>query len=179
MLSAGENFQMIIFVGNGSFRKDFRRWLLQSSGRDILRFFRSLWTYEILFLTGLFNTKEHDHQDCLRHRLITAQRYRFLFLKSQYVNKPVKRLLYNHGLVSEEYGFSTPHYYNTIPTGPLTRPDGRPIKNRRIGLGRIWTFQESDQPWVPENVFLDQIFFSEFFSIWIGDRIDAVALRSV
>ncbi|CAB4430046.1 unnamed protein product [Rhizophagus irregularis] len=88
MLSAGENFQMIIFVGNGSFRKDFRRWLLQSSGRDILRFFRSLWTYEILFLTGLFNTKEHDHQDCLRHRLITAQRYRFLFLKSQYVNKP-------------------------------------------------------------------------------------------
>ncbi|CAB5128399.1 unnamed protein product [Rhizophagus irregularis] len=78
---------------------------------------------EIRFLRAcrrVFKTKDQNIPDPNRHRLRTAQRYHFLFLKSQYINKPVKHLKYNHGLVSENYGFSTPHYYKTT-----TRADSR------------------------------------------------------
>ncbi|PKK58466.1 hypothetical protein RhiirC2_796252 [Rhizophagus irregularis] len=59
------------------------------------------------------------------HRLRAAHLYRFLFLKSQYVNKPVKHLIYNHGLVSDDYGFRTPHYYMTL-NHVTSHADGRP-----------------------------------------------------
>ncbi|CAB5365018.1 unnamed protein product [Rhizophagus irregularis] len=73
----------------------------------------------------VFKTKDIP-PDPHRHRLRAAHRYRFLFLKSQYVNKLVKHLIYNHGLVSDDYGFCTPHYYTTLNHVP-SRVDGRPI----------------------------------------------------
>ncbi|PKY58078.1 hypothetical protein RhiirA4_479686 [Rhizophagus irregularis] len=57
----------------------------------------------------IFNRKEHNREDTMRHRLITAQRYRFLFLNSQYVNKPIKHLRYSRGLEYPDYGFYTPY----------------------------------------------------------------------
>ncbi|CAB5192882.1 unnamed protein product [Rhizophagus irregularis] len=95
----------------------------------------------------VFKTKEQNIPDLNRHRLRTAQRYRFLFLKSQYINKPVKHLIYNHGLVSEDYGFSTPHYYKT--TNHADSRAGRPIiRGYNHLIPEISPF--SDQPWVRE-----------------------------
>ncbi|EXX61678.1 uncharacterized protein OCT59_028747 [Rhizophagus irregularis] len=45
----------------------------------------------------------------MRHRLITAQRYRFLFLPSQYIYKPIKHLQYTHGIDYPDYGFKIPY----------------------------------------------------------------------
>ncbi|PKY51912.1 hypothetical protein RhiirA4_469230, partial [Rhizophagus irregularis] len=93
----------------------------------------------------VFKTKEQNIPDLNRHRLRAALRHRFLFLKSQYVNKPVKHLLYNHGLVSDDYGFATPHYYK-ITNYATPHADGRPI-NR--GYNRfISAIPLSGQPWV-------------------------------
>ncbi|PKC58942.1 hypothetical protein RhiirA1_540776 [Rhizophagus irregularis] len=95
----------------------------------------------------VFKTKEQNIPDPNRHRLRTAQRYRFLFLKSQYINKPVKHLQYNHGLVSEDYGFSTPHYYKT--TNHADSRAGRPIIRGYNHLTpEISPY--STQPWVRE-----------------------------
>ncbi|CAB4422657.1 unnamed protein product [Rhizophagus irregularis] len=95
----------------------------------------------------VFKTKEQNIPDLNRHRLRTAQRYRFLFLKSQYVNKPVKHLLYNYGLVSDDYGFSTPHYYKTT-NYDILRGDGRPIIR---GYDRLKSATPlNDQYWVRE-----------------------------
>ncbi|PKY44820.1 hypothetical protein RhiirA4_514879 [Rhizophagus irregularis] len=94
----------------------------------------------------VFKTKEQHIPDLKRHRLRAAQRYRFLFLKSQYVNKPVKHLIYNHGLVSEEYGFFTPHYYR-ITNQAVSRAD-RPIIRGYNHL--ISATPLSNQPWVRE-----------------------------
>ncbi|CAB4398035.1 unnamed protein product [Rhizophagus irregularis] len=80
-----------------------------------------------------FHAKEHNSFDTMRHRLITAQRYQFLFLPSQYIYKPIKHLLYTHGLDYPDYGFRIPYnqditsekdilvhtveQYNPIPAG--------------------------------------------------------------
>ncbi|PKY61083.1 hypothetical protein RhiirA4_431578 [Rhizophagus irregularis] len=95
----------------------------------------------------VFKTKAPNPPDLYRHRLRTAQRYRFLFLNSQYVNKPVKHLTYNHGLVSDNYGFRTPHYYK-IPSYVTSRADGRAIAKRRAPL--FTSAPAIGQPWVSE-----------------------------
>ncbi|PKB98698.1 hypothetical protein RhiirA5_430949 [Rhizophagus irregularis] len=56
-----------------------------------------------------FHAKEHNRLDTMRHRLITAQRYRFLFLPSQYIYKPIKHLQYTHGIDYPDYGFKIPY----------------------------------------------------------------------
>ncbi|PKY56499.1 hypothetical protein RhiirA4_476834 [Rhizophagus irregularis] len=103
---------------------------------------------EVRFLRScrrVFKTKEQNIPDLNRHRLRAAQRHRFLFLKSQYVNKPIKHLVYNHGLVSDDYGFSTPHYYKTTNYA-TPHADGRPIVR---GYNRfISPIPLRDQPWV-------------------------------
>ncbi|PKC02738.1 hypothetical protein RhiirA5_424795 [Rhizophagus irregularis] len=57
----------------------------------------------------IFNKPEHNQRNTPRHRLNTARRYRFLFLLSQYINKPIKHLKYTHGLDHPNYGFVTPY----------------------------------------------------------------------
>ncbi|PKC64564.1 hypothetical protein RhiirA1_442775 [Rhizophagus irregularis] len=80
-----------------------------------------------------FHAKGHNKLDTMRHRLITAQRYRFLFLPSQYIYKPIKHLHYTHGLDYPDYGFKIPinqditsqkdvvvhtvEQYNPVPAG--------------------------------------------------------------
>ncbi|GBC52622.2 hypothetical protein GLOIN_2v1784798 [Rhizophagus irregularis DAOM 181602=DAOM 197198] len=54
-------------------------------------------------------TQKHNRLDTMRHRLITAQRYRFLFLPSQYIYKPIKHLQYTHGIDYPDYGFKIPY----------------------------------------------------------------------
>ncbi|EXX76955.1 hypothetical protein RirG_028280 [Rhizophagus irregularis DAOM 197198w] len=57
----------------------------------------------------IFNKPEHNRRNTTRHQLNTARRYRFLFLPSQYINKPIKHLIYTHGLDYPNYGFVTPY----------------------------------------------------------------------
>ncbi|PKY26873.1 hypothetical protein RhiirB3_442347 [Rhizophagus irregularis] len=95
---------------------------------------------EIRFLRAcrrVFKTKEQNPPDLHRHRLRAAHRYHFLFLKSQYVNKLVKHLIYNHGLVSDNYGFYTPHYYKTM-NHVTSRADGHPIATRHARLTSVY-----------------------------------------
>lgn len=106
----------------------------------------------------VFHMKEHNSNDLLRHRLQTAQRYRFLFLNSQYINKPVKHLMYNHGLVSEEYGFPTPHYYKIADTA--SRADGHLIRSKRVGLSS--QFPDVGQPWVRN--------YNPYSDVYVPDR---------
>lgn len=70
----------------------------------------------------IFNMPEHNRRDDYRHKIITAQRYRFLFLKSQYINKPVKHLKYTRGLTRHDYSFSTPFTSILVPPrSPVNR----------------------------------------------------------
>ncbi|PKY59627.1 hypothetical protein RhiirA4_515954 [Rhizophagus irregularis] len=84
----------------------------------------------------VFKTKEQNIPDLNRHRLRAARRYRFLYLKSQYVNKPVKHLIYNHGLVSEDYA---------------NRADSRAGRPTIRGYNHLISVTPlSNQPWVRE-----------------------------
>ncbi|CAB4439661.1 unnamed protein product [Rhizophagus irregularis] len=94
----------------------------------------------------VFKLKKQNIPDLNRHRLRSAHRHRFLFLKSQCLNKPVKHLQYNHGLVSDEYGFPTPHYYKITNYAELGVED-RPISR---GYRRLFSAEpHSIVPWVP------------------------------
>ncbi|CAB4376307.1 unnamed protein product [Rhizophagus irregularis] len=62
-----------------------------------------------------FHAKEYNSLDTMRHRLITAQCYQFLFLPSQYIYKPIKHLLYTHGLDHSDYGFKIPINQDITP----------------------------------------------------------------
>ncbi|PKY60053.1 hypothetical protein RhiirA4_517101 [Rhizophagus irregularis] len=98
----------------------------------------------------VFNMEKPNPPDLYRHRLCVAQKYRFLFLKSQFVNKPVKHLMYNHGLVSDLYGFRTPHYYSTA-NHANGWTDGRPIAQSHARLHSTYSiFPNTNQSWVQE-----------------------------
>ncbi|UZO29108.1 uncharacterized protein OCT59_022598 [Rhizophagus irregularis] len=58
----------------------------------------------------IFHKKEHNPLNLIRHKLATAQRYWFMFSDSQFVLKPIKHLLYNHGLHHRNYKFWTPFF---------------------------------------------------------------------
>ncbi|CAG8452375.1 8070_t:CDS:2 [Rhizophagus irregularis] len=62
---------------------------------------------------------EHNRLDTMKHQLITAQRYRFLFLPSQYIYKPIKYLQYTHGLDYPDYGFKIPYNQEITPKKDL------------------------------------------------------------
>ncbi|CAB5199539.1 unnamed protein product [Rhizophagus irregularis] len=73
----------------------------KTKGRQEIRFAR--------LCKRIFNKPEHNRRNTTRHQLNTARRYRFLFLPSQYINKPIKHLKYTHGLDHPNYGFVTPY----------------------------------------------------------------------
>ncbi|PKY48636.1 hypothetical protein RhiirA4_422324 [Rhizophagus irregularis] len=56
------------------------------------------------------NLKNIESRNLQQHRLIRGRQYRFLFLKSQYVNKPIKHLTYNQGCDSGKYNFNIPYF---------------------------------------------------------------------
>ncbi|POG59559.1 uncharacterized protein OCT59_006103 [Rhizophagus irregularis] len=58
----------------------------------------------------IFHKKEHNLLDLEHHKIATAQRYRFMFTKSQFVLRLIKHLLYNHGLHHRNYKFWTPFF---------------------------------------------------------------------
>ncbi|POG65686.1 hypothetical protein GLOIN_2v1781434 [Rhizophagus irregularis DAOM 181602=DAOM 197198] len=68
---------------------------------------------------GLVIHHEHNRLDTMKHQLITAQRYRFLFLPSQYIYKPIKYLQYTHGLDYPDYGFKIPYNQEITPKKDL------------------------------------------------------------
>ncbi|PKY61325.1 hypothetical protein RhiirA4_486149 [Rhizophagus irregularis] len=84
----------------------------------------------------IFHAKEHNRMDTTRHRLTTAQRYRFLFLPSQYIYKPIKHLQYTHGLDYPDYGFKIPYINRTDERDTLvhTVEQYNPIPNMFIPL---------------------------------------------
>ncbi|PKY57644.1 hypothetical protein RhiirA4_478839 [Rhizophagus irregularis] len=63
----------------------------------------------------VFNSKEHNPRNRRYHRLITAQRYRFLYTPSQSINKPIKHLQYSRGWRQSNYEFRTPLLSNFLP----------------------------------------------------------------
>ncbi|CAB4396612.1 unnamed protein product [Rhizophagus irregularis] len=62
--------------------------------------------------------KEHNPQNRRRHRLITSQRFRFLYTASQSINKPIKHLQYTHGWDLSKYKFRTPLSKYSLPKDP-------------------------------------------------------------
>ncbi|CAB5379057.1 unnamed protein product [Rhizophagus irregularis] len=67
--------------------------------------------------------KEHNPQNCRHHRLITSQRYRFLYTASQSINKPIKHLQYTHGWDLSKYKFRTPLSKYCLPQRSLVIED--------------------------------------------------------
>ncbi|PKK69113.1 hypothetical protein RhiirC2_832594 [Rhizophagus irregularis] len=57
----------------------------------------------LIFVSDIVTTLE-------QHKLATVQRYQFMFSESQFVLKPIKHLLYNHGLHHRNYKFWTPFF---------------------------------------------------------------------
>ncbi|CAB5388242.1 unnamed protein product [Rhizophagus irregularis] len=102
----------------------FRNFYLQQSKHDVVK--KKQETRFLRACRRVFKTKEQNPPNLYKHRLRVACRHCFLFLKSQFVNKPVKHLVYNHSLVSDDYGFRTPHYYRTS-NHVTSRADGHLI----------------------------------------------------
>ncbi|CAB4384021.1 unnamed protein product [Rhizophagus irregularis] len=71
----------------------------------------------------IFNSKEHNPQNRRHHRLITSQRYRFLYTASQSINKPIKHLQYTHGWDLSNYKFRIPLSKCSLPQRSLVIED--------------------------------------------------------
>lgn len=71
--------------------------------------------------------KEHNRHDLEKHRLITAQRYRFLYTPQQFIYKPIKHLLYTKGIDHGPYDFETPFLGKYIPVPVHTVEPYNPI----------------------------------------------------
>ncbi|CAB4375502.1 unnamed protein product [Rhizophagus irregularis] len=71
----------------------------------------------------VFNCKEHNPHNRKRHRLITAQRFRFLYTSLQIINKPIKHLQYTHGWDQSKYNFQTPLHSNYLPPPTVLSED--------------------------------------------------------
>ncbi|PKC55905.1 hypothetical protein RhiirA1_474831 [Rhizophagus irregularis] len=71
----------------------------------------------------VFNSKEHNPYNRKHHRLITAQRYRFLYTPLQSINKPIKHLQYTHGWDQSKYNFQTPLRSNYLPPPTVLSED--------------------------------------------------------
>ncbi|CAB4401880.1 unnamed protein product [Rhizophagus irregularis] len=67
--------------------------------------------------------KEHNPQTRRHHRMITSQRYRFLYTASQSINKPIKHLQYTHGWDPLKYQFRTPLSKYSLPQRLLVIED--------------------------------------------------------
>ncbi|CAB4379890.1 unnamed protein product [Rhizophagus irregularis] len=106
------------------YRKRLSKFYLQQSKHDVVK--KKQETRFLRACRRVFKTKEQNPPNLYKHRLRVACRHCFLFLKSQFVNKPVKHLVYNHSLVSDDYGFRTPHYYRTS-NHVTSRADGHLI----------------------------------------------------
>ncbi|PKK79001.1 hypothetical protein RhiirC2_705367 [Rhizophagus irregularis] len=124
-------YQISLYGNKHMYRKRLSNFQLQQSKhpvvkkKQVARFLRAC--------RRVFKIKEHNPPDLYRHR-------------SQYVNKPVKHLTYNHGLVSDVYNFRTPHYYKTSNHVTL-RADGRQttISQARLSPAYLST---AGYPWV-------------------------------
>ncbi|PKB95270.1 hypothetical protein RhiirA5_437036 [Rhizophagus irregularis] len=71
----------------------------------------------------VFNSKEYNPHNRKHHRLITAQRYRFLYTPLQIINKPIKHLQYTHGWVQLKYNFQIPLRSNYLPPPTVLSED--------------------------------------------------------